>query len=318
MTLPDFLVIGVPRSGTTSLAHYVRQHPDVYVAPKKESHYWIFDAHPPRFRGPGDDIFARHTISDRAAYEALFAGVRHEQAVGESSVYYFHHLDALERAREAVPDLRVVAVLRDPIERAYSAYMLMVRDGRETRTFAEALALEDERLASGWEWGWGYRRGSGYAASVRALQDRFGDRLLLLRYDELDGDAVAATQQVFAFLGVDASFRPDVSARLNPGGRARSAGVQRMVTGAGPVRRTAAAVVPPAWKSRIWHVMVRGNTRALPLEVEDRAALAGAFDDDLRALAQLTGWDLADWPSWPGNSHDEAGDPAADVVEESA
>ena len=307
MTLPNFLLIGVPRSGTTSLAHYLRQHPDVYMAPRKESTYWVFDGRPPRFTGPGDEIFARHIISDRREYEALFDGVRHERAIGESSVYYFHQPSALARIEEELPDVKVVVVLRDPIERAYSAFTLLQRDGREVvDSFERALELEEERLRSGWEWAWGYRSASMYAAATADVVRRFGERALFVRQDDLERDAHGVTSTIFEFLGVDPAFRPDVTARLNPGGQARSAGVQRMVTGGGLAQRMAAAVVPARLKGRVWHLVVHNNTRSVPISDADRAVLAGAFEADLADTAAILGADLSDWARVPDPRTSEA------------
>ena len=129
MTLPNFLILGAQKAGTTSLFDYLGQHPEVYPSPIKETHFFDHGgvrqtyAGPVRIPGP--------KIKSLEEYEGLFDGVRDEKAVGEATPTYLYLPGVAERIRHHVPEARLIAILRDPVERAYSGYQHAVRNGRE-------------------------------------------------------------------------------------------------------------------------------------------------------------------------------------------
>ncbi len=129
---PTFVIAGAMRSGTTALAAWLRDHPDVFVAPAKEIHY-----------------FDRHYDEGAAWYADHFAGHAGERAVGEATPNYLYQGTALERLRADVPGVRIVVLLRDPVARAHSHYLQRVARGGEELSFADAVAAEPERLAAG-------------------------------------------------------------------------------------------------------------------------------------------------------------------------
>ena len=119
MTLPNFLIIGAAKAGTTSLYRYLEQHPDVFMSEFKEPRFFALENDPLDYRGPNDPA-AHCEYKTLEAYETLFAGVRNERAAGEASTLYLYHEDAAERIRHYVPDMKMIAVLRHPVEQAYS------------------------------------------------------------------------------------------------------------------------------------------------------------------------------------------------------
>ncbi|MGH2726519.1 MAG: sulfotransferase family protein, partial [Actinomycetota bacterium] len=121
--LPNFFIIGAMRSGTTALSRYMGAHPDVYVAPEKEVHF--FD----RLHERGLDW-----------YRSRFAAATTERAIGEATQTYMYLADATERMAAAVPDARLVAILRNPVDRAYSHYWMNRSLRVEPLGFREALA----------------------------------------------------------------------------------------------------------------------------------------------------------------------------------
>lgn len=122
--LPSFVVVGAPRSGTTSLWHYLRVHPDVFMAPKKELQFFTSATMPGGIEG----------------YRANFKGWRGEQAVGEASPQYMYSGEAMQRMASALPDARLLVLLRNPVDRAYSEYWRRKSNGRETRSFGNVVA----------------------------------------------------------------------------------------------------------------------------------------------------------------------------------
>src|SRR5579859_3390407 len=120
-TFPNFFIIGAARSGTTSLEEYLCQHPDIFITTKKESHFFAADRFPPTFKGPGDDRLNERVIRDEESYGQLFADKQGTKAIGETSVFYLCYPHSAERIAQAVPDAKIIILLREPVARAYSA-----------------------------------------------------------------------------------------------------------------------------------------------------------------------------------------------------
>src|SRR5690606_23487060 len=153
MPLPNFLVIGAAKAGTTSLHRYLGGHPEVFVPPRGEPSVFAHDAGAPRSREPGAEAWA--AVADLPRYARLSAGAEGKVAVGEVSPRYLYCERWCERIKRHVPDVRLVAVLRHPVDRAYS-HFLMNRDRRcePESDFRRAIEREDERAALNWGWDW--------------------------------------------------------------------------------------------------------------------------------------------------------------------
>ena len=148
--MPTFLIIGADNSGTTALHRYLGQHPDIFISQPKELKFFPWENLKPDYRGPGDEADLSSVITSVEEYRAYFAAGAGYTARGESSPQYIYFSRAAERIRHHIPDAKLIAVLRHPAERAYSHYLMLRRDGRETLTFGEALAAEGRRINDRW------------------------------------------------------------------------------------------------------------------------------------------------------------------------
>src|ERR1700693_2394465 len=185
---PNFFIVGAPKAGTTSLYEYLRRVPGVYMSPIKEPHYFntikivTVSALPP--------------IRDKAKYLSLFQGVKDEVAIGEATAAYLRDPETPKRIRDVVPDARIVMILRDPVERAFSHYLAYIREGSEPLSFQEALRKDlkqDAYLAPGF-----------YAQQVKRYLDAFGsERVKMLIFEEFIHDTNGAVSDVLKFLGVN-------------------------------------------------------------------------------------------------------------------
>jgi hypothetical protein len=121
VTLPDFLVIGAPKAGTTALHAALAGHPELFMSPVKEPNFFLTDGPPPRRGGgPGDVQTYREHIWRREDYETLFDLAPPGALRGESTPFYLYDRQAQRRIRALIPDAKMIAVLRDPVERAHS------------------------------------------------------------------------------------------------------------------------------------------------------------------------------------------------------
>jgi hypothetical protein len=299
--LPSFLVIGAAKSGTTALWAYLRQHPDVFMPDLKEPHHFAFppDRPAPAFQGPGATI--HEAVTDRSAYEALFAGAGTARAVGEASALYLYLPDAAERIATAIPEVRLVAVLRQPAERAFSSFQHLRRQGREpAESFEEGLAREAERIRDGWGFLWRYRDLGHYPAQLRRYRERVpADRLLVHLYDDLVEDPLGVVQRTYRFLGVDSGFGPDLSARLNVGGVPRSGWRGQLLGRGSPLRRASGRLLPRRLRRRVGALADRQALERASLDPATRRSLTEEFRPEIEELAALLGRDLGAWLAEP-------------------
>ena len=215
---PNFIVLGAAKAGTTALYHYLRQHPQIYMTPLKETNYFALCDQELNFRGPGDGDYVNClSITREEAYRAQFEGVGDEPAVGEASPLYLYHAGAARRIHEAVPEARLLAILRNPVDRAYSAFLHLVRDGRETtRDFEVALSHEEARIQDNWEHIWHYISMGRYYEQVKRYYDLFApEKIKIFLYRDLRTDPHSVLRDTYRFLGVDEEFQADTATRYN-------------------------------------------------------------------------------------------------------
>src|SRR3954451_22819855 len=214
MTFPTFLILGAAKAGTTALYYYLRQHPQVGMSRIKETNFFALMGRPLDFRGPGDDDYInRFSVTTWEGYCSQFPEDGKARAIGESSPLYLYSPDAPRRIAEALPAAKLVVLLRDPVDRAFSAFLHLVRDGRETATeFREALRREPSRIADHWEHIWQYRAMGLYHEQLSRYFETFGrEQIRVYLYEELAAGPVDVLQDLFRFLEVDEAFSPDVS-----------------------------------------------------------------------------------------------------------
>ena len=204
--LPDFLVIGAQKAGTTALYAYLRWHPGITGPSWKEVSF-----------------FDRHWWRGEAWYRGQFPLRVGERLVGEASPSYLFHPLAPERARLLVPDAKLVALLRDPVDRAYSQYQHEVALGREPLSFEDALAAEDERLRGEVErlvadprafsrawWDHSYVSRGRYAEQLERWLAVFPrEQLLVVRTEDLGERPAETYASILSFLGADPHELPE-------------------------------------------------------------------------------------------------------------
>lgn len=308
MTGPTFLVVGGARCGTTGLVEGLRSHPGVFVTEPKEPHYFAFHRNGAHFTAPGDEhTINRVAVTDKESYLRLYPDADREGerylALGDGSVstmYYYE--EALPEVLAVNPAMRLVVLLRDPVERAFSAYGYMRARGLEpVDDFLEAVALEERRKAAGWHHIWHYVAMSKYADSVAAIQSAVpADQLGIWFYDDLNSDYERTVSEVLRFIGV-----PEVQGegagipRVNISGQPKSKSLHAVIKWA-----TANAALRTAVKrstSYRFRERVRGRVlRASGLPEGAREALAPEFEQDLGKLRELLSGRGPRWLQDPG------------------
>lgn len=305
MTMPNFLVIGAAKSGTTALYKYLGQHPEIYMSPYKEPHFFAFEGESLDFRGPRDRAMMRYmTVNDPDKYRALFNGATTEKAIGEASPMYLYLPGTAERIKRHIPDAKLIVVLRNPADRAYSNFLHMVRDDREQQAeFSDALDDEERRIAENWYASWHYKRMGFYYEQLKHYYEIF-DRAQIKVYlhEDLNFDTVDTLQDVFRSLGVDDSFVPDVSVRYNESGAHKSESLKNIHIYLLKPKLLKSAVKPliPLRLRRSVISSVVGGIREKNLvkpscSEETRKRLIEDYREDILRLEDLIGRDLSSW-----------------------
>jgi len=269
--LPNFLIVGAQKAGTTSLWHYLRTHGDVFLPDNKE---------------PG--FFAEEFGWKNGVrwYEEFFSGAEHCRAVGEASTYYTmypYFKGVPSRIASVLPDVRIIYIMRDPIERMRSCYVQLLTDGQERRPMKEALFLDP-----------GYVLLTRYAMQIGHYFDYFPEsQILLMTAEELRFRRLESLRRVLAFLDLGEDARMDIFSEENQssGKRAPRASGRLLMKVAGCEK------VPSRVRRRARDLLPRNFMTRAMLDVETE------LDDDLRKrLIDLVLPDVVDLRRWMGPS----------------
>lgn len=300
ITRPNFIIIGAGRSGTTSLYHYLEQHPQIFMSPVKETNYFSYDKSSRGAAGSGpqraDDLFR---VKSAGEYSALFASARSFRAAGEASPLYLYAPGTAERIKKALPDARIVAILRNPVDRAYSNYRGYVRDAVEKRSFTEAVREERAGTARSLLRGsHNYLRAGYYARNLKPYFDLFDrNRIAIFLFEDFVENPVAVTRQLFQFLEVDSEFSPDTSIRYNATGFPKSRRLHHLLSdsaGAGWIKsRVTGSLKSALMKCAVF--LQRRNLKKGDLSPTLRSELTDLFREDIVALQSMIDRDLTDW-----------------------
>lgn len=299
MVLPNFLIVGAAKAGTTSLYDYLGQHPDLFFSDVKGSHFFS-----------ATKAFTARNLDE---YRALFASQRGEKAIGETCVSYLFDPTSPARIQAALGAVRILISLRNPVERAFSHWQYFYNLGWEELTFEQALAAEEERfysetfqktcpapVPSGYFY---FRRGL-YTAQVQRYLETFGpERVKILIFEDWVQDPVAACQGIFRFLEIDPTFAPTIEVK-NAAHITRNRRLHDILVTRRPKWITATYQNSPVWlrnlffrlgKKIYWANMSAAQRHTLSSEA--RAVLLDRYLEDIHQLEALIQRDLSFWYS---------------------
>ena len=198
--LPDFLIIGAAKAGTTSLHNYLNKSRHIFMSFPKEPKYFSYSNVDVAFSGPGDNLVKKEIIKNFEAYCDLFP-VK-DKLKGESSadnLYYYKYVIPAIKAN--LNDPVIMIILRNPIERAFSAYTHLRRDDREKNDFETGLELEDFRINQGYEFIWHYKKAGLYYNQVKAYIENFSKCKIFL-FEDLKNDAQKVVNGICDILNI--------------------------------------------------------------------------------------------------------------------
>jgi Sulfotransferase domain len=302
--LPDFFIVGQPKSGTTALYEMLRAHPQIYMPEGKEPWFFadeLFERTPPR---PGG------TPSTLAEYTALFAGARPEQRLGEASALYLWSRTAARRIAEVQPEAKIIALMREPASFLRSLHLQFVQVYVETEAdFRRAIELEPARRRGEsvprytyWPKALLYSEHVRYVEQLRRYEQRLGrERMLVLVYDDFRADNETTVSSVLRFLEVDDTY-PIAAREANPTVQVRSQRLNELIhavsVGRGPVSLGVKAALKAVSPRPLRRAAVRAAkervlyARAQPVDEAMTRELRRRYEGEVVALSEYLDRDL--------------------------
>ena len=218
MKKPNFIIAGFPKCGTTSLFHYLKQHPEIFMPNQKELHFFTQPQIHKLNKGPKDKVVKQPHIKSEKEYLELFKSVKDEVAVGDASPSYINYPENFGMIKQYLNDPKVIVIVRDPIDRAYSNYLHLKRELRETMDFFSALKNEDNRREESYSDFWYYRFNSTYYKKILMAKKTFSN-VLVLTSEEFKKNPEITLKKVYSFLGVKSIVNKQaLETKFNVGG----------------------------------------------------------------------------------------------------
>ena len=303
MALPDFLIIGAPKAGSTALHGALEQHPQLFMPSPKETKFFLTGERRPAradHRGPGDAHSAQEWIWRREAYEALFDVAPPGALRGESTPFYLWDAAAHRRIHALVPGAKLIAVIRDPVDRAYSNWTHLWADGLEPEgDFLAACRLERRRIADGYAPFWRYLELGKYGEQLTQLFQVFPrEQVCVVRYRELIDMPRQTLARISDFLGVDPSAVtaiPGSNVSHWAGNSPRDALLRRAIRAGA---RLGSYAPPQVWRrtsAPLINALHRHGTERPSLPVDVRRELVEHYREDIAVLEDLLGRSFQDW-----------------------
>ncbi len=294
---PNFLIVGAARAGTTSLHEFLDKHPDIYMSLRKEPTFFTFFPVDPKYKN------ARHKYySTTEEYLKNFEG-HNEQILGESSTAYLYFADRTIKAISSmIPDYKktkILIILRDPAERAYSQYMNNRRDLLEQLSFEDAIRDEEYRKKENWHFDFYYTDKGFYYQQVKAYLENF-DHVKVCLYEDLENDPQKLLSEIFEFLAVK-PYREDLEIKVkNQGGEMKVKWFKKIITTRkNPVlnliRKMLSRETKKRLRLRVKSLLLKYNLKKSDMDPRVKKELREIYRDDVKNLSVLINRNLDNW-----------------------
>jgi len=276
---PNFFIVGAPKAGSTSLYSYLANTVGVYMSSVKEPNYF-----------QGDDLeHGPRTVMrfEKSKYLKLFQEVKDEKAIGEASTRYLRDPNSAKFIHEFVPKAKIIILLRDPVERAFSHYLMQKGNGVEKKSLHEVITRKIESIKNGKEEPKTSIDAGLYTTSVKRYWDIFGkDNVKIIIFEEFIKNPRKTVKDVLDFLSVDAEPPKTIEKSFNPYGVPRGKLGEKLLQSK-TIKKFSSQIIPQSlrWKLR-QKVLLKKESKP-KLSDEDRVMLENFYKNDVKNLKNL-------------------------------
>lgn len=268
------------------------------MSPIKEPYFFSFINKKPNFKGTFDEKTNKEIITNIKDYKKLFVNVTIEKTIGECSNSYLYLPESANNIKKHIPNCKILIILRNPTERAYSHYMQSVMIGHENLSFEEAIKKEEERAQLNWRWHYQYVGQSMYYEQVKRYIDFFGkDKVRVYLFDELKNKSLDLMKKIYEFLDVNDNFTPNLNI-YNKTGLPRNKVLHKFLRYDNFIKDITRHITPSKFRANIFRFIENKNyTRKSipPMDSSTKKMLLNKFKSDVLKLQELINIDLTDW-----------------------
>lgn len=296
--LPNFLIVGAAKSGTSSLHNYLNQHPEVFMPSYNKEGMKVKE---PRFLIKD---LVQHRLHNGVwsweEYKSLFNDVKDETSIGESTVLYlYYYKHAIDNIKKYLgEDIKIIIMLRNPTDRAYSAFQHVSRGFKEQNSFEEALEIEKDRIGKDVSLTpmVMYKEMGLYHDMVRAYKENFKN-VHIIFYEDFRDDTEVEIDKTFKFLGLSLSVTIDFMSRYNVGGkRWKSENMKYVFMKNNSLKWAFKKVIPRFLRKGVRDALIFVSTdKVVPMKESTRIKLNEFFKEDVKKLSDLLNRDLTHW-----------------------
>ncbi len=302
MNKPNFLIVGAAKSGTTSLYKYLSEHPDIFMPEIiKEPRYFVSDIFINQ-KADGAEYLKKvnnTTIDKYDDYIHLFDKADSATAIGEASVpYLYYHKTAIKKIKQELGDIKIIIMLRNPIDRGYSAYTYLVRENAEQNSFEQGLTIEEVRLKQNYLMLYYYKHVGLYFEQVQAYLKIFTNVKVIL-FDDFNISSEKIVSEVQLFLNVDTNYTPsNINYVYNKSGAPKNQLINKFITRPNSIKKIVKFFIPKIYRQKIKKKIKKIKTTNLvkpQMNPETRKELTSFFKEDILKLQKLLNRDLSHW-----------------------
>ncbi|MBK6266525.1 sulfotransferase [Marivirga sp. S37H4] len=299
--LPNLLVAGVAKSGTSSLHQYLSQHSEIFMSKRKEPRFITSQVMDFPMGGPKDRKVESWYIKDFESYKNLFSEAKDESIRGESSAdtFYFYE-KTIPVIKQYLGDPKIIIILRNPVSRAFSAYQHLRRDEREHLSFEEALEVEYQRIRDNYELIYHYKAVSMYADALTAFLDNFSHVKVVIN-EELSDNPHENLKEIFNFLGVESEVEVNTATRYNLSGIPRFRYLHEMLFEGKKfmdyTRPVARFFFSAKTRKKISRTLMEKNLQRTHINEHTKIELIEYFREDIQRTEKILNRNLSHWLS---------------------
>ncbi len=277
--LPNCIVNGVAKSGTTAIYSYLGEHPDIFMSKNKELNYFAYDSK------IGECNDAHFPIKTQTEYEKEFECSKSYKIRGEASPAYFSILSSAARIHKLIPDVKLITSIRNPVDRAFSGYLMHVRDGKADPKIQDSFTPDKHWVKLGF-----------YSKNLQEYYRIFpSNQIKIVLQDDMKRDTAGTMERIFEYLEVDPHFKPEVKQRHNVGTFPKNHLIQRILLQKETVRRYLEPVTPYFAKKILWKMEKLNQQEPPELPAEHKEYLQNLYREDILRVQDLINRDLSNW-----------------------